>query len=92
MMEIARTRSYGLYCNLLGDEVCKPREKIIKAQANIVSWEDLKGAENQEKRITMSDSFLKASCCTFSKLSDMMLRSSQVLHYKYIKEAHDGSN
>ena len=60
-IEIAWTRAYELYGNLLSDEACQ-----IKAQIDIAPWEDLKRAVQQEKRTTMWDSFLESILLHFS--------------------------
>ncbi len=72
-MEIAGTRAYELYRNLLSDEPCQAWEKNIKTKINVAPWEDLKGAVQQEERTTTWDYFLECIMLHLLQVLDKIL-------------------
>ena len=49
---------FQLYGNLLTDEACQTWNKIIKAQLDTISWEDLHGEVHDKKAENTWTSFL----------------------------------
>ena len=41
--KVLRVQIFLLYVNPLTDEACQTRDKVVKAQTDTASWEDLQG-------------------------------------------------